>query len=72
MVVAAEAWASSADTLAEDLRRELDERRRADKAQDDVEYVERYEAHRKQWGHLSVVVAPYADRRARETAEASS
>lgn len=70
VVVAAEAWTGQMDTMAEDIIRELDERRRVDKELDDAAYQARAAAHRKEWKHLRVV-EPYADRRARELARSA-
>ena len=69
VVVAAESWARELDDLPDRLERELDERRRAEKAAEDAEYQARAAAHRRSWRHLRVVEA-YADRRDRELAEA--
>jgi len=54
VVVAAEAWAMDGDDLVDDLHRELDERRRIDKALDDDDYQARAADHRKRWRHLSL------------------
>lgn len=55
VVVAAEAWAKTGDTLAEDLWRELEDRRRLDKQHEDAQYVERAAEHRRQYRHLRLV-----------------
>ncbi len=61
VVIAAEAWAREGDDLEQRLRAELDLSRRAYKAGEDAEYVERVAAHREQWGHLRLVRGAYAD-----------
>ncbi len=70
VVVAAESWARELDDLPDRLERELDERRRAEKAAEDAEYQARAAAHRRDWGHLRVVETSYAERRVRELAAA--
>ena len=69
VVVAAESWAGELDDLPDRLERELDERRRAEKLEEDAAHQARAAEHRRDWRHLRVV-EPYADRRARELAEA--
>ena len=55
VVVAAECWAQSGDTLELDLRREVEAARQAYKEAEDDAYQARAEAHRKEW------VAPSRD-----------
>ncbi len=57
VVRAAEAWATDGDNLASDLEREIDERRRADKALEDAEYQAASSEHRRRWRHLRIVPA---------------
>ncbi|MEJ7689031.1 MAG: hypothetical protein WKF76_00565 [Nocardioidaceae bacterium] len=68
VVRAAECWGVELDDLPDRLWHELDERRRAEKAEDDAAYLARAAAHRRDWRHLRAV-EPYAERRARELAE---
>lgn len=50
--VAAEAWASTGDTLEEDLRFEVEEMSRCHKALEDREFRQRAEEHERTWSHL--------------------
>lgn len=52
--VAAESWASQADTLVEDLRAEVASLSRAHKRLEDAEYVARAASHREQWSGVPV------------------
>lgn len=52
MCVAAEAWASSGDTLVEDLRFEVKEMSRCHKASEDRDFHQRAEEHQRTWSHL--------------------
>jgi hypothetical protein len=54
VVVAAEAWARSGDTLEEDLRIEMERLAYAYKRDEDADYAARAKAHREHWqGFLS-------------------
>ncbi|MDQ3105414.1 MAG: hypothetical protein M3Q87_09445 [Actinomycetota bacterium] len=61
VVVAAECWAQSGDTLELDLRRELEAARTAFKQAEDGDYAARAEAHRKEW--VAPSGAGFAERR---------
>ena len=52
VVVAAECWAQGQDNLVDDLRCDLDARRRIDKELDDADYQARAKAHRIEWSQL--------------------
>ncbi len=71
VVNAAECWARELDDLPDRLGLELDERRRAEKFEEDAAYQARAAEHRHNWRHLRVV-EPYTDRRARELAAVDS
>lgn len=67
VVVAAEAWAQMGDELEETLRREVEELRRAFKADEDADYVAGMAAHREQWQPVTrSTVVPFAARRRRD------
>ncbi|KHL19582.1 UNVERIFIED_CONTAM: hypothetical protein LK11_00785 [Mumia flava] len=67
VVVAAEAWAQSGDTLADDLRAEAYARRASEKAAEDAEYAEAQRAHRERWAPVArSTVVPFAKRRRRQ------
>lgn len=55
VVIAAEAWTSDGDNLADNLERELDDRRRVDKMLEDAEYHAASSEHRRHWGNLRLV-----------------
>ncbi len=65
VVIAAECWAQAADSLEEDLRREVDGRRRAEKCVEDEAYFARMVEHRSRWRHLSVVEPRYVGQEVR-------
>ena len=52
VIVAAEAWAQAADTLEDDLRREIEIGRVQQKRLDDEEYQDRAAAHRRDYSRL--------------------
>ena len=52
-VLAAECWASGADNLEDDLRREIEALQLGFKAGEDADYAARAEAHRAKWGNPS-------------------
>jgi len=71
VVVAAENWARSGDTLVPDLAAQVENARAAHKQVEAESYVERAEAHRERYGNLGRGdVAALADRRRRRIAEA--
>ena len=53
VVIAAEAWARTGDTLEDDLRTEVAQLAAAFKRDEDADYRARAEAHRKDWQHLA-------------------
>jgi hypothetical protein len=67
VVRAAECWAQAGDELADDLRRELDDRRTAHKAAEDADYQARAKAHRIEWARLSTGKT-FSERRAEQLA----
>ncbi|KHL18532.1 uncharacterized protein DUF2742 [Mumia flava] len=67
VVVAAEAWAQQDETLADDLRKQLDDLRRAYKAGEDDAYADRIADHCETWAPVTQsTVVPFAERRRRQ------
>ena len=63
-VVAAECWASTADTLEDDLRREIEQLQIGHKREEDRAYIASVEAHRQQFGGR--VLSSFEERRRRQ------
>lgn len=64
-VIAAECWATIADTLEEDLRREIEAAQKAYKRAEDEAYKANYEAHKRRFP-IARVVDSFSERRARQ------
>jgi len=73
VIVAAECWAQSGDTLEGDLRRELATMRREHKRRDDEDYADAQQAHREQWEPVAKRFArlTFLERRALQLADAA-